>query len=270
MRRIPHLGFAGGSACRYVTHRLPSRTSDLYTRSIMVQSLITVLLVDDHTIVREGLRVLLDLEADITVVGEAGDGREAVQKAEELRPNVILMDISMPHLNGPEATQRILHAHPGIRVIMLSAHMDDVSIQRVLDSGANGFLVKNTPREVLAQAIRDVHEGKTCFSPDIARRLHDPPAHSTHTNGNDIIAKRVARLTTREVEVLQLIAEGRANKQTADELGISIKTVEKHRQHVMEKLGIHDTASLTRYAIAAGIVDGALPMGYRRNEPPEN
>jgi DNA-binding NarL/FixJ family response regulator len=234
----------------------------------MVPSLITVLLVDDHTIVREGLRVLLDLEPDITVVGEASDGREAVQKAAELQPNVILMDISMPQLNGPEAAQRILHAHPNIRVIMLSAHMDDVSIQRVLDSGARGFMVKNTPREILAQAIRDVHEGKTCFSPDIARRLHDPPAHASHghANGNDAIMKQIARLTTREVEVLQLIAEGRANKQTADELGISIKTVEKHRQHVMEKLGIHDTASLTRYAIAAGIVDGGLPAGYRRND----
>ncbi|HWB05783.1 MAG TPA: response regulator transcription factor [Verrucomicrobiales bacterium] len=234
----------------------------------MVPSLITVLLVDDHTIVREGLRVLLDLEPDITVVGEANDGREAVQKAAELQPNVILMDISMPQLNGPEATQRILQAHPNIRVIMLSAHMDDVSIQRVLDSGARGFMVKNTPRETLAQAIRDVHEGKTCFSPDIARRLHDSPAHASHAhaNGNDAIMKQIARLTTREVEVLQLIAEGRANKQTADELGISIKTVEKHRQHVMEKLGIHDTASLTRYAIAAGIVDGGLPAGYRRND----
>lgn len=237
----------------------------------MVPSLITVLLVDDHTIVREGLRVLLDLEEDITVVGEANDGREAIQKAEELRPNVILMDISMPQLNGPEAAQRILHVHPNIRVIMLSAHMDDVSIQRVLDSGARGFMVKNTPREILAQAIRDVHAGKTCFSPDIARRLHDPPAHASHahTNGHDAIMKQVARLTTREVEVLQLIAEGRANKQTADELGISIKTVEKHRQHVMEKLGIHDTASLTRYAIAAGIVDGGLPAGYRRNDSTE-
>ena len=231
----------------------------------MQQPLITVLLADDHTIVREGLRVLLDLEMDITVVGEASDGREAVQMAEALRPDVILMDISMPQLNGLEAAQRIMQAQPATRVIMLSAHADDTSIQRVLDSGAAGFLVKNTPRAALAEAIRDVRNGKTCFSPDIARRLHDQPA-AGNVNGNNVISKQVARLTSREVEVLQLIAEGRANKQTADELGISIKTVEKHRQHVMEKLGIHDTASLTRYAIAAGIVDSRVPSVMRRAE----
>jgi DNA-binding NarL/FixJ family response regulator len=231
----------------------------------MHQPLITVLLVDDHSIVREGVRVLLDLEMDITVIGEAADGREAVQMAESLQPDVILMDISMPQLNGLEAAQRILQARPNAKVIMLSAHADDTSIQRVINSGAAGFLLKNTPRATLAEAIRDVRNGKTCFSPDIERRLHEAPANHNGSNG-DAITRQVARLTSREVEVLQLIAEGRANKQTADELGISIKTVEKHRQHVMEKLGIHDTASLTRYAIAAGIVDSHVPSIARRAE----
>jgi DNA-binding NarL/FixJ family response regulator len=230
----------------------------------MQQPLITVLLADDHAIVREGVRVLLDLESDITVIGEAADGREAVRMANELQPDVILMDISMPHLNGMEAAQRILQARPGARVIILSAHADDGSIQRVIESGAAGYLLKSTPRAQLAEAIRNVRGGKACFSPDIERRLHESPASG---NGNgDGIHRHVARLTSREVEVLQLIAEGRANKQTADELGISIKTVEKHRQHVMEKLGIHDTASLTRYAIAAGIVDSHVPSIARRAE----
>jgi DNA-binding NarL/FixJ family response regulator len=230
----------------------------------MLPPIITVMLVDDHAILREGLRLLLDLETDITVIGEASDGREAARMAATLQPDVILMDISMPHLNGPEAAQHILQDQPGVRIIMLSAHADDASIQRVLGCGAAGFLVKNTPRAVLANAVREVHAGRTCFSPDIARRIQDAPP-SSHRSG-EAAGKQTVRLTSREMEVLQLIAEGRANKQTADELGISIKTVEKHRQHLMEKLGIHDTATLTRYAIATGIVDGEMPAVVRRPE----
>ncbi len=219
----------------------------------MPSSIISVLLVDDHAILRDGLRALLGQEPDITVIGEATDGREATRMAAELRPDVIIMDISMPNLNGLEAAQHILQERPGARIIMLSAHADDASIQKVLDSGAAGFLVKNTPRATLASAVREVHAGRSVFSQEIARRIQDGPRAGAESG------KHTVRLTSREMEVLQLIAEGRANKQTADELGISIKTVEKHRQHLMEKLGIHDTATLTRYAIATGIVDSNLP-----------
>ena len=217
---------------------------------------ITVLIADDHPVVREGLRFLLERETDISVVGAASDGRAALQMTEKLRPQVILMDISMPQLNGLEATQRIRHTHPDVRVLILSAHSDEGTMQRVLMSGAAGFLAKDSPGEVFAAAIRKTHQGNTCFSSDMVRRLHHLPVRS---GGNGASSTQNGRLTLREVEVLRLIARGRANKQTADELGISIKTVEKHRQHVMEKLGIHDTAGLTRYAISAGLIEnGAM------------
>jgi DNA-binding NarL/FixJ family response regulator len=224
---------------------------------------ITVLIADDHPVVREGLRFLLERENDITVVGAACDGWVALQMTEKLRPQVVLMDISMPQLDGLEATQRIRHNHPGVRVLILSAHSDEKTMQRVLMSGAAGFLAKDSPGEVFAAAIRKTHQGNSCFSPDIMRRLQNLPARS---GGNGALTAQSGQLTYREVEVLRLIARGRANKQTADELGISIKTVEKHRQHVMEKLGIHDTAGLTRYAISAGLIENGVLATARATE----
>lgn len=219
---------------------------------------ITVLLVEDHSIVREGLRILLHLEADIEVVGEAENGREAVALAGKLGPDIIVMDIAMPLLNGLEATRRILLANPGAKVLMLSAHGDDTYVEKALELGAAGYVVKQSAAHVLADAIREVHSGKPFFSPSISkRRLH----HQRKAKAmGDLPKKNAARLTSRELEVLQLIAEGKANKETADELHISIKTVEKHRQSVMEKLNIHDTASLTRYAIAAGIIESSVQV----------
>jgi len=221
----------------------------------MNTSPITVLIADDHPVVREGLRFLLERERDISVVGAACDGWSALQLTDELRPHVILMDISMPQLDGLAATQRIRRSHPNVRVLILSGHSDDKTMQRVLSSGAAGFLAKDSPGEVFAEAIRETCRGNTCFHPDIKQRLQKPAARG---NGNVAGGAHSCRLTFREVEVLQLIARGRANKQTANELGISIKTVEKHRQHVMEKLGIHDTAGLTRYAISAGLIESEV------------
>jgi DNA-binding NarL/FixJ family response regulator len=219
---------------------------------------ITVLIADDHPVVREGLRFLLERETDISVVGAACDGQAAVQMAESLHPHVVLMDISMPQLDGLEATQRIRHRHPDVRVLILSAHSDDRTIERVVLAGASGFLAKESPGELFAAAIRETHQGHACFSPEIRCRLQNLPARNGVYGGSSP-APTLARLTCRELEVLRLIARGRANKQTANELGISIKTVEKHRQHVMEKLNIHDTAGLTRYAISAGLVETAVP-----------
>jgi DNA-binding NarL/FixJ family response regulator len=219
---------------------------------------ITVLLAEDHTIVREGFRKMLELEADLEVVGEAQDGRQAVALVKKLRPDVVLMDIAMPLLNGLEATRQLLKAVPATKVLMLSAHSDDAYVKDATESGARGFLLKQTSAHDVCRAIREVHKGKTFFSPSISKRLDRLNPQSPDRTGR--LHKKVARLTSREMEVLQLVAEGKANKETAAELGIGMKTVEKHREHLMEKLDIHDTAGLTRYAISAGIIESSVQL----------
>jgi DNA-binding NarL/FixJ family response regulator len=219
---------------------------------------ITVLLAEDHAVVRQGLSSLLKADGQFLMVGEARTGREAVDMARTLRPDVILMDIAMPVLNGLEATRQILTANPAARVIILSAHSDEEYIERTTAAGVAGFLEKQTSSEILTQAIREVAQGRTFFSPSIAKRMKDNLARPRDRDG--LVKANASRLTTREAEVLQLVAEGSANKQVASELGISIKTVEKHRQHLMDKLNIHDTAGLTRYAIAAGVIESTVQL----------
>ena len=219
---------------------------------------ITVLLAEDHTIVREGFRKMLDLEDDIEVVGEAQNGRQAVAMVKKLRPDVVLMDIAMPQLNGLEATRQVLKAVPATKVLILSAHSDDAYVKNATESGAVGFLLKQTSARDVCRAIREVQKGKTFFSPSISRRqdrIH--PLSPSRAGG---FKKKAAHLTSREMEILQLIAEGKANKETASELGIGMKTVEKHREHLMQKLDIHDTAGLTRYAISAGIIESSVQL----------
>lgn len=219
---------------------------------------ITVLLAEDHTIVREGFRRMLELEDSFVVVGEAQDGRQAIKLARKLQPDVVLMDIAMPLLNGLEATRQLLKLLPASKVLMLSAHSDDAYVESATEAGAVGFLLKQTSAQDVCHAIREVMTGKTYFSPSVSRRLSRihpaTPSHAGHSR-----QKRV-QLTAREMEVLQLIAEGKANKETAAELGIGMKTVEKHREHLMEKLDIHDTAGLTRYAISAGIIESSVQL----------
>ena len=201
---------------------------------------------------REGLRMVLELQKDIQIVGEAEDGRQAVALVKQLRPAVVLMDFAMPLLNGLEATRQIRKDFPEIKVIILSAYSDDAFVKQVTELGAAGFLLKQTSLDVLATAIREVQKGNTFFSPAIAKRLQGRDRKSLDrgeqfkTKGN--------RLSSREVEVLQLIAEGHPNKQIAAELGVGFKTVDNHRQRLMSKLNIHDVAGLTRYAIAEGII----------------
>jgi len=219
---------------------------------------ITVLLAEDHAIVRQGLSALLKADGQFKMVGEARTGREAVELARELRPDVILMDIAMPVLNGLEATKQILTANPAARVLILSAHSDDVYVERMIAAGVAGFLEKQSSAEILTKAIHEIARGKTFFSPAIAKRLANDPNKPRDREG--MVKVHGARLTSRESEVLQLVAEGQANKQVAAELGISIKTVEKHRQHLMDKLNIHDTAGLTRYAIAAGVIESSVQL----------
>ena len=226
------------------------------TRDLPIMNRITVLLAEDHTIVRQGLRLLIEAKGDIEIVGEAKTGREAVRMAGDLHPDVVVMDVAMPLLNGLQATRQILKTFPKMKILILSAHSDYEYIEQVVKAGALGYLVKQTSGEVLAEAIRELQKGKTYFSPSIAKRLKEEYQQTPGQPG--LQKKRAAQLTAREAELLQLIAEGHVNKQIASELGISIKTVEKHRQHLMEKLNIHDIAGLTRFAIATGIIESSV------------
>lgn len=213
---------------------------------------ITILLAEDHAFVRDAIRKVLELESDIDIVGEAQDGREAVALAGKLRPAVVLMDITMPVLNGLEATRRLLKVCPETRVIVLSAHADDMYVKNAIEFGAAGFLLKQASVHEVCRAIHEVQKGKNFFSPAISRhfdRLHSYLLDHAGPSNED-----VTPLTSREIEVLQLIAEGKTNKAAAMELGISIKTVEKHRDRLMHKLDIHDPAGLTRYAISTGLI----------------
>jgi DNA-binding NarL/FixJ family response regulator len=219
---------------------------------------ITVLLAEDHTIVREGFRKMLEFEDDIEVIGEAQNGRQAVVMAKKLCPDVVLMDIAMPLLNGLEATRQVLKALPATKVLILSAHSDDAYVKNATESGAMGFLLKQNSSHVVCEAIRQVQKGKMFYGPTVARRLNRLKSQSSDRAGG--FKKKTAQLTSREMEILQLIAEGKANKETASELGIGIKTVEKHREHVMQKLDIHDTAGLTRYAISSGIIESSVQL----------
>ena len=219
---------------------------------------ITVLLAEDHTMVREGIHMMLNLETDFDVVGEAQDGRRALELAIELKPDVVLMDIAMPGLNGLEATRQLLKARPRAKIIILTAHCDDAYVKNAADSGAMGFLLKQDSAHDVCRAIREVHQGRIFYSTSISERFIRINPQTRDRLGKTV--RKSPMLTSREMEVLQLIAEGKANKETAADLGISIKTVEKHRGHLMKKLDIHDTAGLTRHAIAAGIIESSVQV----------
>jgi len=229
---------------------------------------ITVLLVDDHTVLRQGLRALLLSETDIEIVGEAENGRQAVQLARKLMPEVVVMDIAMPQLNGLEATRQITKEAPGAKVLILSSYSDDEYVRQLTSAGAVGYLVKQTAANELIKAIREAHKGNAYFTPAIAKRLLDHYRESFFKGGKPINQKSAVHLTSREQEVLQLVAEGKGNKQMASDLCISIKTVEKHRQQAMNKLNIHDVAGLTRYAIAQGIIESTPRLVEAAVKPP--
>ena len=212
----------------------------------------TVLIVDDHRMMRDALVMVLEREKDIQVVGTAEDGREGAEKAAKLKPDVVTLDVAMPHLNGLDAARHIRRQSAATRILIITAYDDDLYIQHALEAGVDGYVTKQTAAETLPKAVRAVAKGEKVYSPNVKKRL---PQYEKTEGGRRLLRRKTDTLTAREIEVLQLIAEGHANKQTADELGISIKTVEKHRQAVMNKLHIHDTAGLTRYAIAAGMIE---------------
>lgn len=212
---------------------------------------IRVLLVDDHTLFREGLRALLAAESDISVVGEAADGREAVEKVEALAPDLVLMDIVMPRMDGLEATARIKQRHPAVRVLILSMYDDEEYVQEAIQAGASGYLLKGTAADDLIVAIREVHAGSSFLNPAVAAKLIEDYVRRVR-GGQD--ATPEDPLTAREREVLKLIVEGNTNREIADVLCLSRKTVESHRANIMRKLGLHDVTELVKYALRTGLI----------------
>ena len=210
----------------------------------------TVLLAEDHTVVRQGLRALLGTEPDLEVVGEAANGRQAIQLARQLKPDVIVMDIGMPLLNGLEATRQIIGEGIPSKLLILSCYADDDYVHQLAKAGAAGYLIKQTAAEELIKAVREVARGNAYFSLSVLRRLLE-----FYRDDRGRESALGEQLTSREQEVLQLVAEGQVNKQIALTLGLGMKTVEKHRQQLMDKLNLHNIAGLTRYAIAHGVVE---------------
>ena len=207
---------------------------------------IRVLLADDHTILRKGIRMLIDAQADMEVVGEAATGREAIETARSLKPDVIIMDVSMPELNGIEGTRQICDELTRTRVLALTMHKDSVYVREILRAGARGYLLKDTEDDDLLRAIRTIHRGEAFLSPAISDAvLTDYRRHVTNP---------VDLLTSREREILTLVAEGKTNKEIANALNLSVYTVESHRGSVMEKLNLHNTGDIVRFALRNGLI----------------
>ncbi|MCC6367248.1 MAG: response regulator transcription factor [Bryobacterales bacterium] len=214
-------------------------------------SKIRILVADDHGVVRKGLRFLLERQDDMEIVAEAADGREAVRLAEEFNPKVVVMDIGMPQLNGIEAAAQIVKRNPDAAVIMLSMHAEDSYLVRALTAGVKGYLLKGTADEDLTRAVRAVAQGKSFFSPTIAQMLAEDYTRHLQQKG---LQDSYDLLTEREREVLQLLAEGKSNKDVASLLNVSPYTVETHRTHIMQKLGVHNTAEIVLYAVRKKII----------------
>jgi two-component system, NarL family, response regulator NreC len=212
---------------------------------------IRILLADDHAVVRDGVRALLEKQADMAVVAEAADGREAAELAEEYSPDVVVMDIGMPSLNGIDATRRILSAHPQVGVVILSMHQDESYVLRSLKAGAKGYLLKDSLRSEVLEAIRAVAHGRSFLTRKISRMMQENYIREMEQRG---LEDSYDLLTDREREVLQLAAEGKPNKEIAGALNIGLTTVETHRTHILQKLGLHSVPELILYALRKGII----------------
>jgi len=207
----------------------------------------TILLADDHSVVRQGFRRILESQPDMEIVGEAGNGREAIERATALTPDVVVMDVAMPELNGIEATRRLMDASPRTRVLALSMHKDAVYVREILRAGARGYLLKDAIDADLLAAVRAIARGEGYLSPAIA--------DAVLTDYRQHVTDPIDLLTSREREVLQLIAEGKTNKEIATTLKLSVYTVDAHRGRIMEKLNLHSTGELVRFAVRKGLID---------------
>src|SRR5580704_10851550 len=212
---------------------------------------VRILLADDHTVMRAGLRLLLERHENFEVIGEAADGREAVEIAAEQKPAVVVMDVAMPHLNGVEAARQILSRNPEIAIVMLSMHSDESYVLRSLKAGARAYLLKDSAEADLIAAIQAIIEGRSFFSPGVRALLKEDYIYRLQKFGAD---DTYELLTAREREVLQLVAEGRSNKEVASLLGLSLYTVETHRTHILQKLNLHSVPELILYAVRKGII----------------
>lgn len=212
---------------------------------------VRILLADDHTVMRAGLRLLLERHENFEVVGEAADGRQAVEIAAEQKPAVVVMDVAMPHLNGVEAARQILSRNPDIAIVMLSMHSDESYVLRSLKAGARAYLLKDSAEADLIAAIQAITEGRSFFSPGVRALLKEDYIYRLQKFGAD---DTYELLTAREREVLQLVAEGRSNKEVASLLGLSLYTVETHRTHILQKLNLHSVPELILYAVRKGII----------------
>jgi DNA-binding NarL/FixJ family response regulator len=212
---------------------------------------IRILLADDHTVMRRGLRLLLESQPGFSVVAEASDGREAVERAESSQPDVVVLDIAMPNLNGIEAAQRISSASPQVAIVILSMHSDEGYVLRALKSGVKGYVLKDSAEGDLMEAIKVVHQGKTFFSPEISKMLVEDYVREIRNRGTE---DSYDLLTSREREILQLLAERKSNKDIAAGLNLSPYTVETHRRNLQEKLHLHSFAELILYAVRKGLI----------------
>jgi two-component system, NarL family, response regulator NreC len=212
---------------------------------------IRILLADDHTVVRQGLRKVLEEQPDWEVVAEAGDGREAVRLCEQHKPDIAILDVAMPLLNGIEATRQITRRMPNTRVLVLSMHADEAYVTQILQAGATGYLLKDSADVDLVQAAGEVAKGKSFFSPAIARVMLDDYVRQLADKG---VTDRYESLSEREREIFQLIAEAKTNKEIASLLNVSPSTVETHRAHIMEKLDLHSAAEIVLYAVRRGVI----------------